>query len=603
MAVEKAPPAARGEVPRSFRRESRLFLWVALILIVFLNLLTLRFFRAAVDWGADEVERRAGEILRRVALSSGRGEAGEETLERAALEPDVAYVALYDANGRRVRALGPGPVEAPAVLDQRPAPGRLEHAWRSKPSLVVSTFATDKHFFVLALDPGSGGALRDSAQRLSVFIPAAGVALAILAALYLRSLLQPYERLLAAAGGAPAPMRESGDEREFVVARFEATIAALHEKERELERLARREKERADDLETAARTLSKNLPTGLLSVDPDGRVVELNESGREILKLEREVRGEDYGRVLAEAPDFRGLVEQVLSRRAVAGRREVRWKRGPGEGRVLGVTATPAEGADGRFLGAVALFSDLTEIRELEGRVALARHLADLGQVSAGAAHEFRNAAAAIDGFADLALRSNDAERAAEYVRAIRQEAQEMSRVTSDFLLFARPETFAPEPIDLEEVVQAASAEAERAYPGMSVECSGEFPEATGSAVLLRRALVNLLRNAVEATPEERRPEVGAIALAGGRSAREATLSVGDRGPGVDAASRERIFLPFYSSKPRGSGFGLAIVARIAELHGGTVDVSDRPGGGALFTLRLPMEAGNRETGIGNRIA
>ena len=582
-----ATPAA--EVPRSFRRESRLFLWVALLLILFLNLLTLRFFRAAVDWGAQEAERRAGEILRRVALSSGRGEAGDETMERAALEPDVAYVALYDANGRRVRSLGPGPVEAPVLLEARPSPGRIEHAWSSKPALMITTFATDKRFFVLALDPGAGGALRDSAQRLSIFIPAAGVALAILAALYLRSLLKPYDRLLAAAGDAPAAVRESGDEREFVVARFEATIAALHEKERELERLARREKSRADDLETAARTLSKNLPTGLLSVDPDGRVVELNDAGREILKLGREARGEPYERVLAEAPDFRSLVEQVLLRRAVAGRREVRWRRPPSGERVLGVTATPAEGADGRFLGAVALFSDLTEIRELEGRVALARHLADLGQVSAGAAHEFRNAAAAIDGFADLALRSPDRDRTADYVRAIRQEAQEMSRVTSDFLLFARPETFAPEAIDLGDVAEAAAAEAERAYPGLAVERSGEFPPAAGSAVLLRRALVNLLRNAVEATPEARRGDPGAIALAGGRGAHEATLSVGDRGPGVDPAVRERIFLPFYSSKPSGSGFGLAIVARIAELHGGTVDVTDRPGGGALFTLRLPV--------------
>ncbi|HEY1434939.1 MAG TPA: ATP-binding protein, partial [Thermoanaerobaculia bacterium] len=235
------------------------------------------------------------------------------------------------------------------------------------------------------------------------------------------------------------------------------------------------------------------------------------------------------------------------------------------------------------------LFSDLTEIRELEGRVALARHLADLGQVSAGAAHEFRNAAAAIDGYADLALRSADRERSAEYVRAIRQEAQEMSRVTNDFLLFARPEGFSPEPLELSEVARAAAAETERAYPGLAIERSGDFPEAAGSAVLLRRAIVNLLRNAVEATPEARRAEPDAIVLAGGRGPREATLSVADRGPGVDAAARERIFLPFYSSKPGGSGFGLAIVARIAELHGGTVDVSDRPGGGALFTLRLPV--------------
>jgi two-component system OmpR family sensor kinase len=105
--------------------------------------------------------------------------------------------------------------------------------------------------------------------------------------------------------------------------------------------------------------------------------------------------------------------------------------------------------------------------------------------------------------------------------------------------------------------------------------------------VLLRRALVNLLRNAAEATPPERRGEPGAISLTGTRADGESALTIGDRGDGVDPASREKIFLPFYSSKAGGAGFGLAIVARIAELHGGTVEVTARPGGGASFTLRL----------------
>jgi len=216
--------------------------------------------------------------------------------------------------------------------------------------------------------------------------------------------------------------------------------------------------------------------------------------------------------------------------------------------------------------------------------------------VSAGAAHEFRNAAAAIDGYADLALRSSDSDRAAEYVRAIRREAQEMSRVTSDFLLFAKPEGFSPESVDLEAVVEGAIGETERAHPGVSVGRDGAFAPVGGSSVLLRRALANLLRNAAEATPENRRKEPDAVVVAGARTDREVALSVWDRGPGVDAAEREKIFLPFYSSKPHGSGFGLAIVARIAELHGGTVEVTDRPGGGAVFTLRLPAEASSAGT-------
>ena len=579
-----------SRVPRTFRRESRWFLWIALLLVLFLNFLTLLFFRYAVDWGNQQAERRADAILRRAALSDARADAGEEALEVGALEPDVVYLAIYNARGHRIRALGPRSSDAPLVLaTDRPPAGREIHVWIPRGPL-VTTLSSDQRYFVAALDPGAGGPLRVYARNLSIFVPLAGGALVILAFFYLRSLLAPYERLLETAGQAPVSRDERGDERDFLIARFESTIEALHEQERELERLARREKERADDLETAARTLSRNLPTGLLSVDPEGRVVELNEAGRDILRLTREARGERHEAVLAETPEFRSLLEEVLEKRSVAPRREVHWRRPPEPDRVLGVTATPAAGADGRFLGAVALFSDLTEIRRLEGRVALIRHLADLGQVSAGAAHEFRNAAAAIDGFADLAQRATDPARAAEYVRAIRQEAQEMSRVTSDFLLFAKPEGFVPEPVDLAGVVQAAAAETERAYPGMAVAQSGEFPEVSGSAVLLRRAIVNLLRNAVEATPPARRGAADAVALCGGRGAasREVTISVGDRGPGVAAADRQKIFLPFFSSKPGGSGFGLAIVARIAELHGGTVEVADRPEGGSLFTLRLP---------------
>jgi signal transduction histidine kinase len=111
--------------------------------------------------------------------------------------------------------------------------------------------------------------------------------------------------------------------------------------------------------------------------------------------------------------------------------------------------------------------------------------------------------------------------------------------------------------------------------------------------VLLRRALVNLLRNAAEATPPERRGDPDAIRLEAWERDGEIFLSVADRGEGVASARREEIFLPFYSTKPRGSGFGLAIVARIAELHGGTVEVGPREGGGALFTLRIPASGGD----------
>jgi signal transduction histidine kinase len=570
-------------VPRTFRRESRLFLWVALLLVLFLNLLTLLFFRRAVDWASESVERRAADLLQRLPLSAESSDAeASAALRKAALDPDVVYVAEYDGERRRLRTVGPE-IDAPEMLPvPRPDSGRIVFTWRKSPTLLLATAGTPRGAVSLALDPGAGAALRSLASALTVVVPVAGAALVVLAGFYLRSLLSPYDRLIAAAGGAPAaasPSRaESADEREFLVGRFEATIAALREKERELQA-------RADDLETAARLLSRNLPTGLLSLDSEGTVVELNEAGREILGVRGDFHGQRFETTFAGAPEFCDLLARVLSDRTPVGRREVLWTSGE-ETRSFGVTVTPAEGADGRFLGVLALFTDLTEMRRLQARIALTRHLSDLGQVSAGAAHEFRNAAAAIDGFADLALRNPD--RAVEHLRAIRREAQEMSRVTSDFLLFARPEAFAPEPVDLAGVAAAAAAETESAFPDVAVVLDGSFPAVSGSEVLLRRALVNLLRNAVEATAAERRGEASAISLTGWSEGDEVFLAVSDRGVGIDASLREEIFLPFYSTKPRGSGFGLAIVARIVELHGGTVDVSDRPGGGAIFTLRLP---------------
>lgn len=571
------------EVPRSFRRDSRLFLAVALLLILFLNFVTLLFFRNASQWGSIQTERRAAEMLARMMLPSADP---ADALERAVIAPDVLFAAEYDSAGHRKRAAS-HELQPPALLPTaRPTGGRLVFEWKSDPRILVATATSRNGFFVVGLDPGAGAALRSYARSLTFVVPLAGAMLVVLAWLYLRSLLAPYDRLLETAGSAPparsGPAGESSDERDFLIARFESTISALSEKERELERLASAQKERADDLEIAATTLARNLPTGLLSVDRNGAVVELNESGREILGLSGDGRGEPYAAVLASVPEFAGVVAAVLDGHEAVGRRETRW--GDPE-RVLGVTATPANGADGRFLGVLALFSDLTEVRLLEARVALARHLADLGEVSAGAAHEFRNAAAAIDGFADLALRNP--ERAADHLKAIRREAQEMSRVTSDFLLFARPDRFVPEPVSLDAVVAAAAAEVERAFPGLAIERSGDLPEIPGSPVLLRRALANLLRNGAEATPPERRVERGAVAVTGAIAGEEVSVSVADRGPGVDAGAREKIFLPFYSSKADGVGFGLAIVARIAELHGGTVDVSPRPGGGAVFTLRL----------------
>ncbi|HEY7114886.1 MAG TPA: hypothetical protein VIA45_18295, partial [Thermoanaerobaculia bacterium] len=122
------PSAGADPVPRSFRRESRLFLWIALLLILFVNFVTLLFFRNAVAWGELVSERRAGEVLRRLTLPAD-GAATGEGIERVLLEPDVVFVGVYDARGRRVQSSGHG-FDAPAILTgERPPAGRAVYEW------------------------------------------------------------------------------------------------------------------------------------------------------------------------------------------------------------------------------------------------------------------------------------------------------------------------------------------------------------------------------------------------------------------------------------------------------------------------------------------
>ena len=142
----------------------------------------------------------------------------------------------------------------------------------------------------------------------------------------------------------------------------------------------------------------------------------------------------------------------------------------------------------------------------------------------------------------------------------------------------------AAEPVDLGEVVDGAVA-AVRRPPGVTLELAGvaELPAVPGDPVQLRQVLVNLVENAVFAASPS-----GAVAVRGRRAGAEVLLDVEDSGPGVDPATRRRLFEPLITTKERGIGLGLALVKRIAERHGGGVAYSEREGGGARFTVRLP---------------
>jgi two-component system sensor histidine kinase HydH len=216
----------------------------------------------------------------------------------------------------------------------------------------------------------------------------------------------------------------------------------------------------------------------------------------------------------------------------------------------------------------------------LEAAMERDRRLASLGEMAAVLAHEIRNPLASMKGHAQLLTErlpedTPEGEKAARVVR----EAVRLEELTSDLLAFIRSEQMTRGEEDPRRILEAAAEDVGAERLELDMETAPSSWPLDGR--LLRQALANLLRNALQASPGGAK---AAVAVEGD----ELVFRVLDRGDGVPPEARERIFEPFFTTRSRGTGLGLAVARRIAELHGGAIAVTEAPGGGALFRLRIP---------------
>jgi signal transduction histidine kinase len=227
--------------------------------------------------------------------------------------------------------------------------------------------------------------------------------------------------------------------------------------------------------------------------------------------------------------------------------------------------------------------------------------LAALGQMAAGLAHEVKNPLGAIKGAAQLLneptadSRLEPSER--EFVQIILEEVERLDRVVGSVLDYARPSKGNPSVVDVNEVVKGTLrvVASERTVPHVQTVLGKDLREVQADAEQLRQVLINLVRNAVQATAgygtvtvttRTRRPPVLGAATDGKSGWVE--ISVQDDGPGMAPNVYKNLFVPFFTTKESGTGLGLAISQRIVEDMGGRIEVNSQPGSGSTFTLVLP---------------
>jgi signal transduction histidine kinase len=241
--------------------------------------------------------------------------------------------------------------------------------------------------------------------------------------------------------------------------------------------------------------------------------------------------------------------------------------------------------------GVICLFSDLSEVMELEEQLRLKDSLARLGEMTAGIAHEFRNGLATIHGYSRLLDLDRLEERERSYLQAIRQETESLGRIVTNFLSFARPTELALAPLDMSVLVERVAEEArgEARARGGDVQVRGTFGRVEGDEVLLRQALANLCRNAVEACDGARVAPQIVIEGQPDPAHRVLKLTVNDNGPGIPDDVAPRIFRPFFTTKAQGTGLGLALVQKIIVTHNGRITAANDDDGGATFVVTLPV--------------
>jgi len=349
------------------------------------------------------------------------------------------------------------------------------------------------------------------------------------------------------------------------------------------------------------RDLVWNLRNGVLAVTRDGRVAVMNEVAYRILGLKP--RTTDIGRpfiqVLKDRPDVSRIVAGAFELSHLPNRAELRLK---STGKVIGYTLSQVRDRGGRITGATLFFKDLTRVEQIEERERLRDRLAALGEMAAAIAHEVKNPLAGIEVMAGILKRQlTESEDAQSILRDIIKEAKMANAIVIEVLDFVRPIRLQVERMALPDVVQDAISMAESHVPRGEIEVAVSLPEdlapIQGDPHQLRQLFTNLLTNAFEALGGRGTVKLSAVRLAPEDDAAAGDahavpmiqVEVSDNGPGVAADVMDRIFSPFFTTKPQGSGLGLAIVRKIVDAHDGRIDVSAREEGGTRFRVTLPL--------------
>jgi PAS domain S-box-containing protein len=357
------------------------------------------------------------------------------------------------------------------------------------------------------------------------------------------------------------------------------------------------------------RNLVVHLRTGVLAITRDGRVAFINDLAYRVLGLPSrpDYVGRPFADVLTDLPEVARVLQRAFDSDDLPNRAEMRLRK---TGRAVGYSLSLVHDDDGGTVGATLFFKDLTKVEQMVERERLRDRLATLGEMAAAIAHEVKNPLASIEVMAGVLKRLlSDRPDTHETLDDIIKEAKMANGIVVEVLEFVRPISLQTERVALDDLMKDAITLAEgkqrRGAVSITTAISDDVPELLADPHQLRQLFSNLLGNAFEALGGDGHVDIRIGLIPGDDEpvgttealAPRVVVEVKDNGPGIAPEDLERIFSPFFTTKPQGTGLGLAIVRKVVDAHEGHIDAVSAPGRGAAFRVTLPVVPTERSLG------
>lgn len=351
----------------------------------------------------------------------------------------------------------------------------------------------------------------------------------------------------------------------------------------------------------------ENLAEGVIAIGLDAKVGVFNQSAEKLFGISRSlVLGKPVTDAFRREDRLVEMLKKTLSEGRLFAEYEEKIHQRFGSTLPVAITTSQVFGLDGAVTGAAALIRDLSGIKTLEAGSLRKERLAYIGTFAASLSHEIKNPLSGIRGAAQLLSKRVKEERLNEYLGIVIKEADRLNRIVNEMLDFARPAKLVRTNLNIHKVLDSVVLLVQEGLPSSSFVKGYDpsIPDVFGDEGQLTQVFLNLVKNAKEALPREGRIQITTrmvtefhIVEEGSRGGKVVSVEIKDNGCGIKAEHLEKIFTPFFTTKPRGSGLGMPISLKIIKEHGGHLNIDSEPGEGTTVTVYLPVGEKERNDG------